>query len=89
MDETGQEEMRPESGNSDNGSEEGGFVQITQEDADMAARSWEQQPSASDLAAAEDDLDLYGDGGDEDGDVPGGEEEKVMHGYHTLALFVC
>ena len=50
MEETGQEEMRPEYGASDNGLEEGGFVEVTREDAQMApAQSWAQQTAVDDL----------------------------------------
>ena len=55
MDETGQEEVRPGSGASDNGSEEGGFVEVTREDAQLAAQSWEQPSPVGE------DLDLLGD----------------------------
>ena len=85
MDETGQEETRPESVHSDNGSEEGGFVEVTQEDAERASQSWEQQqqPQAS-VAAAEEDLDLYGDGdGAEGGDME--DEEKVRRLPHPVS----
>ena len=74
MDEIGQEDTRPESAHSDDGSEEGGFVEVTQEDAQMASQSWEQQQQVQ--AAVEEELDLYGDG-----DGAAGEsledEEKV------------
>ena len=73
MDETGQEDTRPESADSDDGSEEGGFVEVTQEDVQMASQSWEQQREVP--AAVEEELDLYGDGDGASGEIE--DEEKV------------
>lgn len=89
MDETEQDEGRPESANSENGSENGfGFVEVTQEDAKMASQSLDDPSSL--VPALDDDEDLYGgaDSGDEvlqesgEGDGAGEaavglEEEKV------------
>lgn len=96
MDETGQDEGRPESANSENGSENG-FVEVTQEDARMASRSLEE-PS-SHVPALDDDEDLYGGAGSGDeglhesgeGDGAGEaevglEEEKVRKPDHTHGL---
>ena len=74
MEETGQEEVRPGSANSDNGLD-GGFVEVTEEDAQMAA-GWEQSRSDP-TSALDEDADLYGDdraGGDEGGAGDGEEE---------------
>ena len=79
MDETGQEETRPESAHSDNGSEEGGFVEVTREDAQMASQSWERQEPQP---AVEDELDLYGDAAAEALDE---DEEKVRGAPHPVA----
>ena len=72
MDETGQEDTRPGSGHSDDGSEEGGFVEVTREDAQLALQQQQQEPLAP-TEEDEEEVDLYGDaegGGLED-------EEKV------------
>ncbi|CAI8045916.1 Reticulon-4 [Geodia barretti] len=74
MDETGQEDTRPESADSDDGSEEGGFVEVTQEDVQMASQSWEQQREVP--AAVEEELDLYGDGDGASGESE--DEEKPL-----------
>lgn len=85
MDETGQTEVRPESANSENGSENG-FVEVTREDAQMASQSWED-PSSRPVPAVDDDEDLYGGaeeeeeggGGEGEGEAAiGSEEEKVL-----------
>ena len=95
MDETGQTEVRPESANSENGSENG-FVEVTREDAQMASQSWED-PSSRPLPAVDDDEDLYGgaEEGDEGEEEAGGgegegevaaelEEEKVRRPHPAL-----
>lgn len=83
MDETEQDEGRPESANSENDFENG-FVEVTQEDAKMASQSLDD-PS-SHVPAPDDDEDLYGAGGgdEESGEGDGAgeaaiglEEEKV------------
>lgn len=86
MEETGQEEVRPGSANSDNGLD-GGFVEVTEEDAQMA--QWDPSPPPPVIPPAmDDDADLYGDdregedqGAGEDGEEGGAvddlENEKV------------
>ena len=83
MDETGQEEMRPGSGDSENGSENG-FVQVTREDARLASQGVEGfgegegsgGSGAPPIPAVEDDEDLYG-GPEDQREGEGLEEEKV------------
>lgn len=91
MDETGQEEVRPDS---ENGSENG-FVEVTQEDAQIASQGFKN--TSPPVPAVSDDEDLYGaaeggdDGGEEDGEgAIGSEEEKVREATPcVLGLLIC
>ena len=97
MDETEQTEVRPASANSENSSENG-FVEVTQEDAQMASQSWED-PSSRPVPAVDDEEDLYGaaDEGD-DGEEEGGggegegeataelEEEEKVRGHTQFVV---
>ena len=95
MDETGQEEMRPGSGDSENGSENG-FVQVTREDARLASQGVEGvegfgegegsgESGAPPIPAVEDDEDLYG-GPEDQREGEGLEEEKVGMPHPTRCL---
>lgn len=92
MEETGQDEMHQESTNSENGSE-GGFVEVTREEAQLASQNWGDQPPSS--APLYQDADLFrsaeerddGIGEEEEGEMAaadeGLDEEEKVKGRHT------
>lgn len=78
MDETEQDEGRPESANSENESENG-FVEVTQEDAKMASQSLDDPLSHVPAPDDDDDL-LYGAGGGDEVLQESGEGDGAGEG---------